>query len=98
MTWGSKGDSICQHCTAYPCVWEEMEEDMRKFDSSKHEHLLVEGCPPNNIQRKKVYHQMFLYINQGPSGAGVRMKLPECVENGARRMFPLASFIGFKDM
>jgi hypothetical protein len=28
----------------------------------------------------------------------VRMKLPECVENGARSMFPLPTFMGFKDM
>ena len=65
VTWGREGDYICQHCTKYLCVWEEKEEDIRIFDSSKHKHLPAEDCPPNNIRRKKVYRQMFLYINQG---------------------------------
>jgi hypothetical protein len=91
-------DPVCQHCTEYPCVWAKKHEDMRIFDLNEHYHLPVDNCPPNNIRCKKVYWQMFLYLNQGPSGAGVRMQLPECIENGARLMFPSPSFMGFKDM
>jgi hypothetical protein len=88
--------SECAHCGEDPCVWLTKKEDMRIFDVLEHGHLPVEGSPPNNIRRKKVYRQMFLYINQGPSGAGVRIELPECVEDGTRAMFPSPCFMGFK--
>ncbi len=89
---------FCRQCIESPCVWKEKEEDMRLFDVSEHGHLQADDLPPNNIRRKKVYRQMFLYINQGPAGKGVRMKLPTCVENGARLMFPSPTFMGFRDM
>jgi hypothetical protein len=89
---------VCQHCAEHLCVWENKKEDMTIFDKNEHHDLPAEDCPPNNIRRKKVYRQMFLFINQGPSGAGVRMKLPECVENGARKMFPSPTVMGFKYM
>jgi hypothetical protein len=93
------GDTLfCRQCIESPCVWKEKEEDMRLFDVSEHGHLQADDLPPNNIRRKKVYRQMFLYINQGPAGKGVRMKLPTCVENGARLMFPSPTFMGFRDM
>jgi hypothetical protein len=54
---------------------------MRLLDISEHGHLLDKGSPPNNIHHKKVYHQMFLQINQGPSGAGIQIELPKCIED-----------------
>jgi hypothetical protein len=93
---GGEEDTMCQHCAENPCVWAVRREDMRIFDESEHEHLPAEDRPPNNIRRKKVYRQMFLYINQGPSGKGVRMELPECVEDGARLMFPSPAYMGFR--
>jgi hypothetical protein len=76
-------------------VVDRKKEDMRLFNVSEHGHLPDKDSPPNNIRRKKVYRQMFLFINQGPSGAGVRIELPECVEDGTRLMFPSPSFMGF---
>ena len=87
----------CEHCDETPCVWLAQKEDMERFDESEHGHLPEQDMPPNNIRRKKVYRQMFLYINEGPSGKGVRIQLPKCVEIGARKMFPSPSFMGFKE-
>ena len=86
----------CYHCREEPCVWVAQKEAMKRFDASEHAHLPVGDLPPNNIRRKKVYRQMFLHINQGPAGVGVRIELPKCVENGTREMFPSPTFMGFK--
>jgi hypothetical protein len=87
---------FCRQCIESPCVWKKKEEDMRLFDVSEHGHFQAEDLPPNNIRRKIVYWQMFLYINQGPTGKGVREKLSTCVENGSRLMFPSPTFMGLK--
>jgi hypothetical protein len=69
---------------------------MRLFDVCENGHFPVEDLPPNNIRRKKVYQQMFFFINDGPAGKGVRHVLPKCVEDGARLMFPSPTFMGFR--
>jgi hypothetical protein len=95
---GGETNPECEYCSEYPCVWEAKKEDMRIFDMCENGYLPVEDYPPNNIRHKKLYREMFLHINQGPSGSGVRMQLPGCVEIGARLMFPLPTCMGFKDM
>ena len=89
-------DLSCQYCNEYPCVWEKKEGEMRLYDECEHGHFPVEDKPPNNIHCKKVYRQMFFFINEGPAGKGVRHVLPKCVEDGARLMFPSPTFMGFK--
>jgi hypothetical protein len=91
-------DDVCKHCGEDPCVWLVSMENMRLYNESQHRSLPEEDKPPNNICRKKVYWQMFLSMNNGPIGRGVRVKLPKCVEEGARQMFPSPSFMGFKSM
>jgi hypothetical protein len=86
----------CYHCRQDPCVWLAQKETMRMFDENEHAQLPDEDRPPNNIRRKKVYRQMFLHINEGSAGVGVRIELPKCVENGTREMFPSPTFMGFK--
>jgi hypothetical protein len=87
----------CDHCRQNPCVWEAQEETMPLFDKNKHAQLASEDLLPNNICHKKVYRQMFLHINEGTAGVGVRIKLPKCIEGGTRRvMFPSPTFVGFK--
>ena len=93
---GGEDDMFCRQCIESPCVWRQKKEDMRLFDASEHGHLQAEDLPPNNIRRKKVYRQMFLHINEGPTGRGVRHVLPKCVEDGARLMFPSPTFMGFR--
>jgi hypothetical protein len=84
------------HCCEQPCVGLAKKEDMRLFNVLEQGHLPDEDSPPNNMRRKKVYRQMFLHINQGPSGAGIRIELPECIEEGTRAIFPSPCFMGFK--
>jgi hypothetical protein len=86
----------CYHCRQTPCVWVAQEENMRLFDENEHAHMTSEDLPPNNIRRKKLYRQMFLLLNEGTAGVGVRIELPKCVENGTRTMFPSPTFMGFK--
>jgi hypothetical protein len=86
----------CYHCRDDPCVWLTQLDTMRMFDENEHAHLPAGDKPPNNIRRKKVYRQMFLHINQGTAGVGVRIVLPKCVEDGTRAMFPSPTFMGFK--
>jgi hypothetical protein len=91
-------DDVCKYCGEGPCVWLLSMENMKLYDESEHRSLPEEDKPPNNIRRKKVYRQMFLSMNDGPIGCGVRVQLPKCVEEGARQMFPSPSFMGFKSM
>ena len=93
-----ESDVACKHCGNDVCVWLENTGIMEAYDENEHGHLPDSDKPPNNIRRKKVYRQMFLLINQGPAGFGVRQELPKCVEDGARQMFPSPSFMGFKNM
>jgi hypothetical protein len=65
---------LCGLCLDDPCVWITKKEEMLDYD--EHEHLLVSDYPPHkNVCRKKIYSQMALYINSGPSGRGVQIEL-----------------------
>jgi hypothetical protein len=87
----------CYHCWENPCVWVAQKETMHMFDKNEYGELASEDLPPNNIRRQKVYDwQMFLHINEGTSGVGVRTKLLNYVEDGTRAMFPSPTFMGFK--
>ena len=89
------GDDDCVHCGEAPCMWLSRKDIMVLYDENEHSRLANEDKPPNNMRRKKVYRKMTLMLN-GPLGAGNRKKLPKCVENGARALFPSPSFMGFK--
>jgi len=90
------GEVECMHCREAPCVWLEKKDLMSVIDQHEHRNLPDVDKPPNNTRRKKVYRQMTYIMNNGPMGKGVRKKLPKCVENGARALFPSPSFMGFK--
>ena len=88
---------LCELCFDDPCVWITKKEDMLNYDDDEHEHLPLKDWPPTNVRRKKIYRQMALYINSGPSGRGVRTELPKCVVDGCRECFPSPTFMGFKE-
>jgi hypothetical protein len=88
---------LCELCFDDPCVWITKKEDMLNYDDDEHEHLPLSAWPPSNVRRKKIYRQMALYINSGPSGRGVRTELPKCVVDGCRECFPSPTFMGFKE-
>jgi hypothetical protein len=93
----TKGTMLCELCLDDPCVWIAKKEEMLDYDDNEHEHLPVDDYPPHNVRRKKIYRQMALYINSGPSGKGVRIELPKCVVDGCRECFPSPTFMGFKE-
>jgi hypothetical protein len=43
-----------------------------------------------------MYRQIFLHINKGTAGVGVRIELSNCVEDGTRAIFPSPAFMGFR--
>jgi hypothetical protein len=87
----------CIQCCEQPCMWLAKKEDMQLFDISECGHVLDLKRPPKNICRKKVYWQMFLHINQEPSGAGIRIEQPECIEeDGTQAMLPFLCFMRSK--
>jgi hypothetical protein len=94
-----KGTMLCELCLDDPCVWIAKKEEMLDYNDNKHEHLpVVSDYPPHNVRRKKIYRQMALYINSGPSGKGVWIELPKCVVDGCcRECFPSPTFMGFKE-
>jgi hypothetical protein len=73
----------CIECDNLPCVWIENKDTMILFDEATHD-----KNTQANKHRHAMYRQMALVINDGPSGAGVRMRLPECVLAGVRDLFP----------
>jgi hypothetical protein len=91
------GTMLCELCLDDPCVWITKKEEMLAYDDNEHDHLPLSDFPPHNVRRKKIYRQMALYINSGPSGRGVRIELPKCVVDGCRECFPSPTFMGFKE-
>ena len=73
----------CNKCGNSPCVWEDNKHDMMLFAKIRSEHF-----SELNQQCHIMYCQMALVINNGPSGRGNRLKLPECVVWGVRSTFP----------
>jgi hypothetical protein len=70
-----EGTMLCELCLDDPCVWiAKKEEIMLDYDNNKHKHLPVNDYPPHNVCHKKIYRQMALYINSGPSGKEVRIE------------------------
>ena len=91
------GTMLCEECLDDPCVWITKKEEMLNYNDNEHEHLPVSDWPPSNVRRKKIYRQMALYINSGPSGRGLWIELPKCVVDGCRECFPSPTFMGFKE-
>jgi hypothetical protein len=89
---------LCELCLDDPCiVWITKKEEMLDYNDNKHDHLLVSDYPLHNVHHKKIYRQMALYINLGPSGRGVWIELPKCIVDGCRECFPSQTFMGFKE-
>jgi hypothetical protein len=80
---GKSYHELCVDCGEYPCVWDDNQPTMVAFDA----------CESNkdkqpNQRRHGLYRQMALIMNDGPSGKGNRLKLPNCVLVGVRALFP----------
>ena len=73
----------CNKCGNSPCVWENNKHDMMILSEIRNERF----SEPNE-RRHAMYRQMALVINNGPSGRGNQLKLPECVVWGVCSTFP----------
>jgi hypothetical protein len=73
----------CLECDNVPCVWANNKQAMAMFDKATHKEITLA-----NQHHHAMYRQMALLINDGPSGTGVRMKLPGCILLGVRELFP----------
>jgi hypothetical protein len=62
-------------------------------DDNQQTMVAFDACENNkdkqpNQRRHGLYRQMALIMNDGPSGKGNRLKLPNCVLVGVRALFP----------
>jgi hypothetical protein len=79
-------------CGKKPCVWVSERETVIAMDEVEHGHAIV-----NKTRRKIGFRHMFRVINGGPGQKGVRKRLPVCVENGIRALFPDDEYMGFRE-
>ena len=89
-------DSACQGCGYQRCVWETFKDDNEEYLCLLRSKI-SEGRRPGEV-RKLVYRDITRSMH-GTMGSGVRRKLPNCVEDNVRRMFPSndGKYMGYKD-
>jgi hypothetical protein len=88
----SGNDCLCDLCGEKPCVWVSERETVIANDEVEHGHTIV-----NKTRRKIGFRHMFRVINGGPGQKGVRKRLPVCVENDIRALFPDDEYMGFRE-
>ena len=78
-------------------MWEVYGPEIVQQMKSVEEDHSTSGRNKNNIIRKAGY-QYASRVIFGPLGVGVRKKLPQCVEDGVRSMYPSVdgSFMGYR--
>jgi hypothetical protein len=91
---GKSYSTRCGKCNCVPCVWRSNELSMIGYDKAEND----DKTKPNKC-RHQLYGQMALIINGGPTGYGIRLKLPVCVVDGIRELFPDpdAVYVGHKE-
>ena len=77
----------CDVCGDSPCVWRAERDTIIARDEIEHGHQTCTTVA-NSTRRKTAYRHMFIVINGGYGQKGVRKRLPECIENGVRALFP----------
>ena len=87
----------CPDCLRRTCLWEVYGGDIVLHMQNFEEELDTVGRNKNNVIRKAGY-QYAIRLIFGSLGSGVRRKLPQCVENGVRSMYPSTDgrFMGYK--
>ncbi len=74
----------CKDCGERPCIWLSNRRELMEMMSNDYN----KGDPPNIIRRMRMYHEFVAYMNRRGIGNGVRDRLPECVEDGVREIYP----------
>ena len=88
--------SFCRHCRKTRCIWREFSKNnKRTILDLKRE--VDSGSRPADA-RKLLYRTICREMN-GVMGAGKRKRLPKCVEDSVRKLFPSedGKYMGYKD-
>ena len=88
--------SLCRHCRRTSCIWRDFtEHNKRTILDLKRE--VDSGSRPGDA-RKSLYRIICREMN-GVMGAGRRKRLPKCVEDSVRKLFPSedGKYMGYKD-
>ena len=91
----SKVQMNCFMCKTEPCLWAQHKDNMERMFSNN---VSISFNNPNQC-RRVCYGAMFLIVNDGPTGRGVRKKLPHCIVCGIRRGYPSldGTYMGFRE-
>ena len=86
----------CHDCKQNCCVWRNFKESNRNMLLGLQRWVNSGGNPAN--ARKKIYQGVTRQMN-GVMGIGNRKRLPRCVENNVRLMFPSEDgcYMGYKE-
>ena len=90
----------CSHCGESSCIWFYYRDDVvEAVHNWVDSNTTSNGYrPSNNLIRKECY-QIFIRMHHGFLGKGKRKKIPECVLNCIRCLYPDddGEYMGFKD-
>ena len=95
-TMGPTNPQSCKHCNHVECVWREFASENKCLISGLRR--TVESGGRAGLARKQVFQTISRKIN-GIMGAGNRRRLPKCVEDNVRRLFPSedGKYMGYKE-
>ena len=87
--------NICLYCGDKPCFWISMKDDIVSSTIRNVDNYLK----PNSYFRKRAY-QMYVFHKYGRLGKGNRVRVPLCVLEGVRSVWPESDangYMGHKD-
>ena len=87
---------VCSYCKRRLCIWVEFMTENSAFLSALHREVKL--GERSGKARKTVFQRITRKMN-GVMGAGVRKRLPQCVEDNVRSMFPSkdGQYMGYKE-
>ena len=95
---------FCALCGRSPCVWETDKQEIIDAFNGRYGGIPVEGSleERREAQKQRRHYLYRHYINfmYGILGRRVRVKLPECITSGIRRLAPDpdSQYVGFRDV
>ena len=93
-----EGVQLCEICRQRPCYFLQIKPRIMEQHIENPPDDGLDLAARNSASRKKAYKLATMYIH-GVLGAGNRMRLPSCVEDGVRALFPPVDGIvmGFRE-
>ena len=94
---------FCPLCGRSPCVWEEDGPRITEVFNEKYGQIPVEGsvAEMKQAQKQRRYYMYTSYVSYmyGVLGRRTRVRLPECITAGIRRLAPDpdSQYLGFRD-